>query len=91
MQRQSSSIRNWTNQNSILVDSEQVDECQDFCYLGSTVTSDGCDRDIEVRLGKANTAFARLSNIWASKILSTEVKMSHWYHLYSSTVLKRGL
>ena len=34
------SISNWTNQSSILVDSEQVEECQDFCYLGSTVTSD---------------------------------------------------
>jgi len=80
------SIGNWTNQSSILVDSEQVEECQDFCYLGlgSTVASDGgCDRDIEVRSGNANAAFARLGNIWASKILSTEVKI----RLYESLVL----
>jgi len=67
------SIGNWINQSSILVDSEQVEECQDLCYLGSTVTSDvDCDNDIEVRLSKANAAFARHGNIWASKILSTE-------------------
>jgi len=58
------SIGNWTNKSSILVDSEHVEECQDFCYLGSTFTSDGgCDRVIEVRLGKANAVFARLGNI----------------------------
>jgi len=58
--------------------------CQDFCYLGSTVTNDrDCDRDIEVRLGKANAAFARLGNIWVSKILSTEIKI----RLYESLLL----
>jgi len=53
-----------------------------------TVTSDGgCDRDIEVRLGKANTAFAKLGKIWVSKILSTEVKIRLCESLIQSILL----
>jgi len=58
---------------NITVESEQLEECEEFCYLRSVVTNDGRrDREIDIRLGKENAAFARLSRILVSKILSVK-------------------
>ena len=39
---------------------KSVEEVSEFCYLGSVIAKDGsCDRDIKIRLGKANSAFGR--------------------------------
>ena len=61
-----------------------MEECGEFCYLGSTVSNDGvCDREITIRLGKANSAFGQLGRFWASRSISTKVKV----RLYVSLVL----
>lgn len=42
----------------------KVKECREFCYPGSVVTNDEvCDREVNIRFGKANAVFARPSNI----------------------------
>jgi hypothetical protein len=77
-------VGNWTSTVKIKVGSQEVEECQEFCYLGSTINNDGgCDREIVVRLGKANSTFGRLGRIWASRKISTRVKV----RLYNSLVL----
>ena len=63
---------------------EKVDSCEEFCYLRSTIDREGgSDREIMIRLGKANGAFGRLWKIWACKRISVSVKVK----LYSSLVL----
>ena len=77
-------IGNWTTTGKITIGTEEVEECREFCYLGSTINNDGgCDREITIRLGKANSAFGRLGRVWASKSISTKVKV----RLYVSLVL----
>ena len=62
----------------------QVEEVEQFCYLGSVITNDSsCDKEIKTRLGKANTTFGRLTNIWRNKSLNVKVKV----RLYDSLVL----
>lgn len=36
----------------------------DFCYLGSLITADSsCDKEVNLRIGKANDASGRLKRI----------------------------
>jgi len=52
--------------------------------VGSTINNDGGgDREILIRLGKANSAFGRLGRIWASKNISVKVKVL----LYEALIL----
>jgi len=77
-------VGDWTSAMGIKVGQEELEECDEFCYLGSTIGNDGgCDREITIRLGKANGAFGRLGRIWASRNISTQVKV----RLYESLVL----
>jgi len=57
-------IGNWKTTGEIKVGSKEIEECHEFCYLGSTITNDGgCDMEILVRLSKANRTFGRLGRI----------------------------
>ncbi len=61
-------------------DIEDVDE---FVYLGATVSNEkGAGRDINSRINKARTAFARLNKIWRSRQYSRQIKIK----LYKSIV-----
>ena len=69
---------------SIQVGGGQIENVEEFCYLGSVISRDGsCDKEIRTRMGKANTTFGRLTNIWKSKRLHLQVKI----RLYESLVL----
>jgi len=38
-------VGNLKSTGKIKVESKEIEECQEFCYLGSTITNDGgCDR-----------------------------------------------
>jgi hypothetical protein len=68
----------------IMVDGKQVEEVDEFCYLGSVISGDtSCDKDIRTRLGKANATFTRLNTIWRNKSLDCKIKI----RLYDSLVL----
>jgi hypothetical protein len=69
---------------SIQVGGGQIENVEEFCYLGSVISRDGsCDKEIRTRMAKANTTFGRLTNIWKSKRLNLHVKI----RLYESLVL----
>jgi len=56
--------------------------------LGSVIAGDGsCDKDIKTRLGKANSTFGRLINIWKSKSLNIKIKIRLYEALVMSTLL----
>ena len=49
----------------IMIDGREVESVDAFCYLGSVITADSsCDREIKVRIGRANVTFRRLDKIW---------------------------
>ena len=73
---------------NILAGGKQVEEVHDFCYLGSMISDDSsCNKDIKSRLGKANSTFGRLNNIWKNKSLKCKTKI----RLYESLVLSTAL
>ena len=50
---------------NITVSGNTVETIDEFYYLGSIIQDDSsCDKDIRARLGKANSVFGRLTNIW---------------------------
>ena len=58
------------------LDGEAIDEVENFTYLGSNIGKDGGSvRDIQVRTGKARTAFAILTPVWRSKVISRKTKL----------------
>ena len=62
-----------------------VEEVGEFKYLGSILTSDGCDaRDMTARIGKAWGCFRSLrKKVWKRKSLSLQTKM----RVYSGAVI----
>ena len=58
------------------VDGNPVKQVTQFTYLGATITSDGkLDKEISVRIGKANGAFNQLNNIWKNQSISINNKI----------------
>ena len=67
---------NTRNANKLELDGEAIDEVENFTYIGSNISKDGgSDRDIQVRIGKARTAFAILTPVWRSKLMSRKTKL----------------
>ena len=69
---------------NITVGRDVLEEVEDFCYLGSVIANNGsCDKEIRIRLGKANATFGRLNSVWKDKGLSLITKT----RLYRALVL----
>ena len=67
---------NTRNADKLELDGEAIDEVENFTYLGSNISKDrGSDWDIQVRIGKARTAFAILTPVWRSKVISGKTKL----------------
>ena len=67
---------NTSNADRLELDGEDIEEVEDFVYLGSNISKDGgSDRDIQVRIGKARTAFTILRPVWKSKTISRKTKL----------------
>ncbi|VDO54588.1 unnamed protein product [Schistosoma margrebowiei] len=65
------------NSNPITLDGETLEDVESFTYLGSIIDEQGeSDADVKARIGKARVAFLQLKNIWNSKQLSTNIKLS---------------
>ncbi|VDO50071.1 unnamed protein product [Schistosoma margrebowiei] len=64
------------NGNPITLDGETLEDVESFTYFGSIIDEQGgSDADINMRIGRARTAFRLLKNIWNSKQLSTSIKI----------------
>jgi len=48
------------------------------------------DKEIKIRLGKANSTFGRLSNVWKSKSLKLKVKIRFYESLVLATLRYRS-
>ena len=60
----------------ILVDGQQIQQSDNFIYLGGNVsTEDGADGDITRKLGLARGVLKSLCNIWSAKELSKAIKI----------------
>ena len=67
---------NTRNADKIELDGEEIDEVEDFMYIGSKISRDsGSDRGIQVRIRKARTVFTILAPVWRSKVISRKTKL----------------
>ena len=74
---------NCRHNSHIIMNGKPIEEVTDFCYLGSTLSCDGeVMKEISIRIGKATSAFNKLSNIWKSRRISYRTKI----RLYKSNV-----
>ncbi len=57
--------KNATVNTPVSIDGTPLADVQEFVYLGSKMTADGdCDVEMNVRINKANQAFAMLNSVW---------------------------
>ena len=67
---------NHVNKNIIQLRYEDIEDVEQFTYLGSVVSRDGgTDRDIKSRIGKATAVFKTLRPIWTSQVISVKTKL----------------
>ena len=73
----------------IKIDDYQLDLVHSFSYLGSTITDNlSLDAEINVRIGKAATTLARLTNrVWTNTKLTIKTKMAVYNACVISTLL----
>ncbi|VDP12312.1 unnamed protein product [Schistosoma margrebowiei] len=65
------------NSNPITLDGETLEDVESFTYLGTIIDEQGgSDADVKTKIGKARIAFLQLKNIWNSKQLSTNIKVT---------------
>ena len=66
---------NHVNKNSIQLTGEDIEDVEQFTYLGSVVSSDGgTNRNIKSSIGKATAAFKIPRPIWTSQVISVKTK-----------------
>ena len=66
---------NHVNKNSIQLTGEDIEDVEQFTYLGSVVSRDGgTNRDIKSSIGKATAAFKIPIPIWTSQVISVKTK-----------------
>ena len=67
---------NARNDQRIKVNDEQVDDVEEFLYLGALLDKEGgATKDIQQRLSKARQTFYRLRRIWDSSEISRKTKV----------------
>lgn len=67
---------------------DDTDDVDSFCYLGSTMRSNGeADDDVKRRIGLATSVFRRMNNIWRSKSITTEIKITLFKTIVLSTAI----
>ena len=73
---------------NIVVEGQLLQQVSHFTYLGSTITCDGSiDRELDIRIGKASSAFNSLNNIWRN----SGVQLSTKVDIYRSAVVTQLL
>lgn len=66
-----------TMEQEICIDGIQLENVEDFTYLGSKMTHDlDCKSEIKVRTAKGMTALKALDKVWKSKSISLRTKIS---------------
>ena len=75
---------NARNQEKIQINRQDIEEVDQFTYLGATVCKEGGGmKDLKNRLSKARGAFIRLGKTWSSNSITRRTKLK----LYKTLVL----
>jgi len=75
----------------IMIDGKEVKSVDAFCYLGSLMAADSsCDREVKVRIRKANATFGRLDKIWKKNGCSIKTKIRLYNAIVMSTLYIYG-
>jgi len=78
----------WEDSRQIRIGSTEVENVEDLCYLGSWLSTNGnCDKDCQIRIGKASSVFGRLQGVWRNKHISLKVRVRLYESLVTSTML----
>ena len=65
-----------SNRESIVVNGDEVEDVEEFPYLGATMDKEGGgSKDIKNRLQKARSAFQRLGKAWAAREIGRRTKI----------------
>ncbi|VDP24564.1 unnamed protein product [Schistosoma margrebowiei] len=81
---------NSENTNKITLDGETLEDVESLKHLGSIIDERvGSDTDVNVRIDKARATFLQSKNIWNSKQLSTNIKVTI-FNMNVKTVLLYG-
>ncbi|VDP56208.1 unnamed protein product [Schistosoma curassoni] len=76
--------------NPVTIDRENFEDVKAFTYLDSIIDGQGgSDADVKARVGKARAAYLQPKNIWDSKQLSTNTKVTI-FNTNINTVLLYG-
>ena len=60
---------------NIHINNKQLKQVDKFCYLGSTIKSDGrCDGEIKKRIAEAKNAFNKMRNFLTNKNISKQIR-----------------
>ena len=60
---------------NIHINNKQLKQVDKFCYLGSTIKSDGrCDGEIKKRIAEAKNAFNKMRNFLTNKNISLQIR-----------------
>ena len=71
-----------------MMNGKQLEEVDNFKYLGATITKDGRSSvEVKTRFAMATSALARLFRIWKS----SDISFSSKFKLYKSLVLSIAL
>ena len=77
-----------TELKSLMVNSKNMEPIEEFCYLGSILTSSGnCRKEIHARIAAANSAFNKLNNIWRGSKLDLPIKIRFYSYSIAKAVL----
>jgi len=69
-------VGNMSDKRCIMAESQIVKTVQELYYLGNVISdTSSCDKEIKMRLGKANSVFGRLNAIWRSRDLNCNIKI----------------
>ena len=70
---------NASNSTSITINSNIIQDVENFTYLGIIITTGGSEGDIKSRIGKAKHVFILLRPIWLNKniTIKTKIKISN--------------
>jgi len=72
----------------ILLEDEELEQVENFFYLGGTVsTNQLCDKDIERRIGLAAGIVRNLDKIWKARDITKDTKVMLYHTLIQAIVL----
>ena len=69
-------MNEWNDDMNTEVEESTIEVVHDFCYLDSYILQNSnCDKECQATIGKANSVFGRLKEVWKNKHISLPIKV----------------